>query len=138
MASRMMVAVAGLAALVVAACGNETAAREEPTPRPISAECRGAFEAATELEDPDLGREDEQRGIGRGSLLYLEPTLEACQTTTEWFEAYRAYASEATEGIPPSSALRTLCRTTRDEALQTGSLCSAMADAPDDRQPGDA
>lgn len=129
-------------ALSVAACAGEAEPQDEPTPRTVSQECRDAFQSAhEEMEASDDEREDAGDfggGLGHGSLSGLEPTVTACSTTDEWYEAYRATWSERTEGVSPSSALRTLCRSGRDQPLRDQGLCQQIVvDAPDD-QPGDA
>lgn len=133
-----------LAALAVAvvACGDEPEVRAEPTPIPVSDECRQAFRdvvAVTE-DTTDDGDEDEavrDSGVGAGSLSDLRPTLDACATTTEWFEAYRATWTERTEGISPTAALRTLCDRGPDgEARDTAVCRQIVVDGPEG-QPGE-
>jgi hypothetical protein len=129
-------------ALLLVACGDEAEPVEEPTPRAISQECLDAFnEAHAEMED----REDEripeggqyEGGPTVGTLNELKPTVPACSSTEEWFEAYRATWSERTEGISPSQALRTLCRSTRDETIRDAEVCQEIVVEVPEGQPGD-
>lgn len=121
--------------LLLGACADGTA-EAEPTPRPISAECREAFAAAVETEERDIGRDAEEGTLVEGSLRYLLPTIEACQTTDEWFEAYRGYTTEATEGIAPSSALRSLCEKADARGVDGTGICDQIAPMQGDEHPG--
>jgi hypothetical protein len=121
--------------LLLGACADGTA-EAGPTPRPISAECRESFAAATEVEERDIGREHEEGTLAEGSFRHLLPTLEACQTTEEWFEAYRGYTTAATEGVAPSSALRSLCDKADAREMDSARICDEMARMPREEHPG--
>lgn len=141
---RRSIAVIGVLgiALSIAACADEAEPQEGPTPRAISQECRDAFAEAHEA----MAERDEDRdadgdfggGAGLGSLSQLEPSVTACATTDEWYEGYRATWSERTEGVSPTNALRTLCRSGRDQPLRDQGVCQQIViDAPGS-QPGNA
>lgn len=139
MRTSALVALTAASGLLLAACGDEAEPVEEPTPRAVSQECQDAFnEAHAAMEE----REDEripeggsyEGGPTLGSLNELKPTVPACSTTDEWFEAYRATWSERTEGISPSQALRTLCRS-RD--VEGEELCQQIVVRGPDEQPGE-
>ncbi len=127
-----------LLAAAVAACDDEPEVRAEPTPIAISDGCRQAFQevVAEETTDDEDGAVRDS-GVGAGSLSDLRPTLDACATTTEWFEAYRATSTERTEGITPTAALRTLCDPGRDGEARDAAVCQQIVvDGPED-QPGE-
>ncbi len=125
-----VVLAAAMLALGLGACDDQPEPRNEPTPRAVSADCRQAFEEAASEDGGEEAGEDEldearygQASESEGSFLNLLPTLDACRNSEEWFEAYRGHAMEATRGLPPSMALRSLC--TRTEA--SGGPCEGVA-----------
>jgi hypothetical protein len=140
----LLVGLVAVVALLVVACEREPEPEAAPSPIPVSEECREAFAdavaAVEEYDEDDEADPDDTLpggGVGAGTLNELRPTLTACTSTTEWFEAYRAHWTERTEGIAPSAALRTLCDRAGDEAREAEVCRQIVIDGPEE-QPGES
>lgn len=124
-----------VAAAVAVGCGGDEP-QEEPTPRAVSAQCQQAFEEAdSNWHDPGRESEGEEGGLTRegpraGSIRNLFPTLQSCDSTDEWFEAYRGAPMEATAELPASDVLRELCASASrspDDDIDGGQVCEGVA-----------
>ncbi|MBW3578415.1 MAG: hypothetical protein KY462_11875 [Actinobacteria bacterium] len=131
----MRTVAATLLAVLSVGCGAGQHAGRDPTPIAVSPACSEAFDAAqaalTGRAEP--GSPAPHAPVSpvpttvAGSLADLYPTIAACGTTDEWFEAYRAHPTPLTADVAPSEALRALCSAGRGRRdVASSELCARV------------
>lgn len=134
-------AAAAIALLVATGCGGGPERQEEPTPRPISAECRDAWVEAQEAAGseelsppPDQPTEPPSPvPLGKsGQAADLYPTLEACGSAEAWVEGFNGHPIGWARDMNAITLLRELCQYGREEIVRDSRPCADLgaADEP--------